>query len=66
MSNKPEQRVQTFCYPQKSDNKFDFNDALADRVTELNLQGWTVKQVSTTSFVRNSLLYIAYTLLIER
>ncbi len=64
--NKPVQRIETYCYSQQSENKFDFNEAIADRVTELNLQGWTIKQVSTTSFVRNSLLYIAYTLLIER
>lgn len=64
--NKIEQRIETYCYPQKSEDKFDFNEAIADRVADLNLRGWTVKQVSTTSFVRNSLLYIAYTLLIEK
>lgn len=64
--NKLEQRIETYCYAQVSEDKFDFTPAISKTVADLAARGWSVKQVSTTSFVRKSLTYIAYTLLIER
>lgn len=64
--DKKEQRIVTYCYPQKSNVVFDFSPAIAKTSEDLMDAGWTIKQVSTTSFVKDSLIHMAYTLLIER
>ncbi len=64
--SKPIQKLETRCFPQRSDNAFDFNLALDKWMSEIASMNWSVKQVSTTSFVWKSELYIAYTVLIEK
>lgn len=64
--DKPIQKIETRCYPQKSEDKFDFNELLSKLMEEYATYKWSVKQISTTSFVWKGVPYIAYTLLLER
>lgn len=60
------QRIETYCFSQRSEDHFDFNGHLAKTVENLQTYGWTIKQVSTTSFVWQGNPTIAYTLLMEK
>jgi len=60
------QKIETYCFAQRSKDKYDFNGQLAKTVENLHNYGWTIKQISTTSFVWQGEPTIAYTLLMER
>lgn len=64
--DKPIQKIETYCFVQTSKDKYDFNDKLAKTIANLSDYGWIVKQVSTTSFVWQGELTVAYTLLSEK
>lgn len=60
-----EQNVFTFCKAiEKRDNAvaLDFNE----EITKLNKEGWLVKQISTTSFVKGSSEFYAISVLAEK
>lgn len=64
--DKPTQKIETHCFAQRSDDKFDFNAPLSKLMEEYAHFNWVVKQISTTSFMWKGEPHIAYTLLLER
>lgn len=59
------QNVFTFCKAiEKRDNAVALD--FSEEITKLNKEGWVVKQISATSFVKGSREYYAISVLAEK
>ena len=60
-----EQNVFTFCKAIEKCNNAVAVD-FSEEITKLNKEGWLVKQISTTSFVKSSSEFYAISVLAEK